>query len=98
VAAAAIGRRPPARRLRSEAMLFGFVALLLPMTAAATTMFDYRYTLPAIPPLCVAAGIAGLVAADRLRTRATTHVPAEVSAPAAPVDPGAEPTTVGTIA
>ena len=70
VAAAAIGRRPPARRLRGEAMLFGFAALLLPMTAAATTMFDYRYALPAIPPLCVAAGIAGLVAADRLRTRA----------------------------
>ena len=98
VAAAAIGRRPPARRLRGEAMLFGFVALLLPMTAAATTMFDYRYALPAIPPLCVAAGIAGLVAADRLRTRAATHLPAEAIAPASPADPGAEPTTVGTMA
>jgi 4-amino-4-deoxy-L-arabinose transferase-like glycosyltransferase len=98
LAAAAIGRRPPARRLRGEAMLFGFVALLLPMTAAATTMFDYRYALPAIPPVCVAAGIAGLVAFDRLRTRAAAHIPVEVSAPAAPLDPGAEQTTVGTIA
>jgi hypothetical protein len=98
LAAAAIGRRPPARRLRGEAMLFGFVALLLPMTAAATTMFDYRYALPAIPPLCVAAGIAGLVAADRLSTRAATHLPAEAIAPAAPADPGAEPTAVGTMA
>jgi 4-amino-4-deoxy-L-arabinose transferase-like glycosyltransferase len=98
VAAAAIGRRPPARRLRGEAMLFGFAALLLPITAAATTMFDYRYALPAIPPLCVAAGIAGLVAADRLHTRADARLPAEAIAPAAPADPGAEPTTVGTIA
>jgi hypothetical protein len=98
VAAAAIGRRPPARRLRGEAMLFGFTALLLPMTAAATTMFDYRYALPAIPPLCVAAGIAGLVAADRLRSRVDARPPAEAIAPAAPADPGAEPTTVTTIA
>lgn len=98
MAAAAFGRRPPARRLRGEAMLFGFVGLLLPMTAAATTMFDYRYALPAIPPLCVAAGIAGLVAADRLRSRAEAHRPAAAMAPATPADPGAEPTTVGTIA
>jgi 4-amino-4-deoxy-L-arabinose transferase-like glycosyltransferase len=97
-AAAAIGRRPPARRLRGEAMLFGFAALLLPMTAAATTMFDYRYALPAIPPLCVAAGIAGLVAADRLRARTASRLPAAAIAPPAPVDPGGEPTTVGTIA
>ncbi len=60
VAAAVIGRRPPARRLRGEAMLFGFAALLLPMTAAVTTMFDYRFALPAIPPLCAAVGMAGL--------------------------------------
>ena len=98
LAAAAIGRRPPARRLRGEAMLFGLVALLLPMTAAATTMFDYRYALPAIPPLCVAAGITGLVAADRLRTHAATDLPAAAIAPAARADPGAEPTTVGTMA
>jgi hypothetical protein len=79
-------------------MLFGFTALVLPMTAAATTMFDYRYALPAIPPLCVAAGIAGLVAADRLRARTASRLPAAAIAPPAPVDPGAEPTTVGTIA
>ena len=91
VAAAIVGRRPPARRLRGEAMLFGFAALLLPMTAAATTMFDYRYVLPAIPLLCVAAGITGLVAADRLGARTEARLPAEALAPA-------EPTTVGTVA
>jgi hypothetical protein len=85
VAAAIVGRR------RGEAMLFGFAALLLPMTAAATTMFDYRYALPAIPLLSVAAGIAGLVAVDRLRVRKQAHVATEAIAPAAP-------TTVGTIA
>ena len=86
-AAAAVGRRSDERRLRAEAFLFASTALMLPATAAATTMFDYRYVLPAIPPLCIAAGVAGLVAADRVRARSAASVPQ----PATPVAPPIRP-------
>jgi hypothetical protein len=84
--AAAVGRPAGGRRLRAEALLFSLVGLSLPATAAATTMFDYRYALPAIPPLTLAAGTAVLVAESRVRAwrtarGATTAVsPAEGSA------------------
>jgi hypothetical protein len=68
------------RRLRAESLLFALVGLALPMTAAATTMFDYRYALPSIPPLCLAAGTAAIVAASRLRAWRTAREP-EVAAP-----------------
>jgi hypothetical protein len=67
LAAAAVGRPAGGRRLRAEALLFSLVGLSLPATAAATTMFDYRYALPAIPPLALAAGTAVLVAESRVR-------------------------------
>jgi hypothetical protein len=67
LAAAAVGRPAGGRRLRAEALLFSLVGLSLPATAAATTMFDYRYALPAIPPLALAAGTAALVAESRVR-------------------------------
>ena len=96
LAAAVIGRRAPERRLRGEAMLFALAALLLPMTAAATTMFDYRYALPAIPPLCVCAGIAGLAAQDRLRAWRASHPAAQTPAPPllAEPQPGSDPVGV----
>ncbi|HET6848252.1 MAG TPA: phospholipid carrier-dependent glycosyltransferase [Gaiellales bacterium] len=85
-AATAIGRREGDRRLRAEALLFTLTALALPATAAATTMFDYRYVLPAIPPLCVAAGVAGLVTADLVRARSGSLVAGnEARPPAEPV-------------
>jgi hypothetical protein len=67
LAAALVGR--PAwqdrRRLRAESLLFALVGLV-PLTAgAATTMFEYRYLLPTIPPLCLAAGTAAIVAHNR---------------------------------
>jgi 4-amino-4-deoxy-L-arabinose transferase-like glycosyltransferase len=88
-AAAVVGRRPGQRRLRGEAVLFASTALLLPLTAAATTMFDYRYVLPAVPPLCVAAGVAGIVALDRLRAPSTS--PADSAETAGGAVPPASP-------
>jgi hypothetical protein len=67
--AAAVGCVRGGRRLRGEALLFSLVGLSLPMTAAATTMFDYRYALPAIPPLCLAGGTAAIVATSRWNER-----------------------------
>ena len=63
------------RRLRAEALLFALVGLALPATAAATTMFDYRYALPSIPALSLAAGTAAIVAESRLRQWRTAHRP-----------------------
>jgi 4-amino-4-deoxy-L-arabinose transferase-like glycosyltransferase len=85
LAAAAVGRPAGGRRLRAEALLFSLVGLSLPATAAATTMFDYRYALPAIPPLTLAAGTAVLVAESRVRAwRAARGGTAAVSPAADP--------------
>jgi hypothetical protein len=67
--ASAVGCARGVRRLRGEALLFSLVGLSLPMTAAATTMFDYRYALPAIPALCLAGGTAAIVATSRWNER-----------------------------
>jgi hypothetical protein len=90
LAAAAVGRPAGGRRLRAEALLFSLVGLSLPATAAATTMFDYRYALPAIPPLALAAGTAVLVAESRVRAWRTARQvpqPARPSPAVAQTDP-----------
>ena len=70
LAAALVGR--PAsegrRRLRAESLLFALVGLTPLTAAAATTVFEYRYVLPTIPPLCLAAGTAAIVAHSRWTT------------------------------
>jgi hypothetical protein len=66
--AAAVGRAR-GRRLRGEALLFSLVGLSMPLIPAATVMFDYRYALPAIPPLCLAGGTAAIVATSRWNER-----------------------------
>jgi hypothetical protein len=67
LAAALVGRPGLAgrRRLRAEALLFALVGLTLLIAPAATTMFEYRYALPTIPPLCLAAGTAAIAAHSR---------------------------------
>ncbi|MDX6524274.1 MAG: hypothetical protein QOI17_1787, partial [Gaiellales bacterium] len=81
LAAALVGRSAGHdRRLRAESLLFALVGVLMPATAAATTMFDYRYVLPAIPPLCLAAGTAVTVARSRLAERGTLQQPATAAA------------------
>jgi len=74
--AAALVGRPVAtgqRTLRSESLLFALVGLTPLLAAAATTMFEYRYLLPTIPPLCLAAGTAGIVAQSRWPSSAWRH-------------------------
>ncbi|MGN6379428.1 MAG: phospholipid carrier-dependent glycosyltransferase [Gaiellales bacterium] len=93
LAAAAVGRPAGERRLRAEALLFALVGLALPTTAAATTMFDYRYALVSIPPLAVGMGIAILVAESRLRAWRARERPAgpaceRVAAPAVEAESG----------
>jgi hypothetical protein len=77
LAAALVGR--PAsdgqRRLRAESLLFALVGLTPLIAAAATTVFEYRYVLPTIPPLCLAAGTAGIVARSRWTTSTWRHKP-----------------------
>ena len=83
LAAAAVGRPAGGRRLRAEALLFSLAGLSLPATAAATTMFDYRYALPAIPPLALAAGTAVLVGESRVRAWRTVRQAGTAVSPAA---------------
>ena len=74
LAGAAVGAVPGrARRLRAETLTLAAAGLLLPLTAAMTSMFDYRYLLPALP-LLPAAGVLG---ASLLGARARALRPAE---------------------
>jgi hypothetical protein len=74
LAGAAAGTAPRrARRLRAETLTLVTAGLLLPLTAAMTSMFDYRYLLPALP-LLPAAGVLG---ASVLTARARVPRPAE---------------------
>lgn len=60
VAGAAVGVAPAlARPVRAETLTLAAAGLLLPLTAATTSMFDYRYLLPALP-LLPAAGVLGV--------------------------------------
>jgi hypothetical protein len=59
VAGAAVGAGPGmVRGVRAETLTLAAAGLLLPLTAAMTSMFDYRYLLPALP-LLPAAGVLG---------------------------------------
>jgi hypothetical protein len=56
-----------ARRVRAEMLTLAAAGVLIPLTAAMTSMFDYRYLLPALP-LLPAAGVLGVsVLAARVR-------------------------------
>ncbi|HEX2191663.1 MAG TPA: glycosyltransferase family 39 protein [Acidimicrobiales bacterium] len=75
---AGIGRLPPAlRRLRWSAALFGTSALLILVTAATTTTFDYRYLLPTLPLLAPAGALGASLLSERLRLREEPSAPTE---------------------
>jgi hypothetical protein len=81
LAGAAAGAAPGlARGLRAETLTLAAAGVLLPLTAAMTSMFDYRYLLPAAP-LLPAAGVLG---AAVLTARARALRPAEADPVVAP--------------
>jgi hypothetical protein len=71
VAAAACGAGP-GRRVRAETLTLAAAGVALPLGAAMTSMFDFRYLLPALP-LLPAAGVLG---AATLAARARALRPA----------------------
>jgi dolichyl-phosphate-mannose-protein mannosyltransferase len=76
VAAAAVGGTGVARGLRAETLTLAAAGVLLPLTAAMTSMFDFRYLLPALA-LLPAAGVLG---ATTLAARARALRPAGAGA------------------
>ena len=56
--AAAVGRGGEGRRLRAETLTLAAAGVLLPLTAAMTSMFDFRYLFPSLS-LLPAAGVLG---------------------------------------
>lgn len=72
VAAAAVGGVGEGRRLRAETLTLAAAGVLLPLTAAMTSMFDFRYLFPSLA-LLPAAGVLG---ATTLAARARALRPA----------------------
>jgi hypothetical protein len=68
LAAAAVGGAGDGRRVRAETLTLAAAGVALPLGAAMTSMFDFRYLLPALP-LLPAAGVLG-AAARAVRARA----------------------------
>lgn len=62
-----------ARRVRAEMLTLAAAGVLIPLTAAMTSMFDYRYLLPSLPLLPAA----GVVGASLLATRVRALRPAQ---------------------
>jgi hypothetical protein len=74
VAGAAAGAAPgPGRRVRAETLTLAGAGLLLPLTAAMTSMFDYRYLLPALPLLPAAGVLGATVLTARSRALRPAH-------------------------
>jgi hypothetical protein len=76
LASAAAALRTPAdiaRRVRAEMLTLAAAGVLIPLTAAMTSMFDYRYLLPSLPLLPAA----GVVGASLLATRVRALRPAQ---------------------
>jgi hypothetical protein len=67
------------RRVRAEVLTLAAAGVLIPLTAAMTSMFDYRYLLPSLPLLPAA----GVVGASLLAARARALRPAQAD----PVSP-----------
>jgi hypothetical protein len=80
LAAAATGGAGGGRRVRAETLTLAAAGVALPLGAAMTSMFDFRYLLPALP-LLPAAGVLGAAA---LAVRARALRPAAPD----PVSPG----------
>ena len=55
------------RRVRAEMLTLAAAGVLMPLTAAMTSMFDYRYLLPALPLLPAAGVLGASVLAARVR-------------------------------
>jgi hypothetical protein len=72
LAAAAVGGGGEGPRVRAETLTLADAGVALPLTAAMTSMFDFRYLLPALP-LLPAAGVLG---AATLTARARALRPA----------------------
>jgi hypothetical protein len=74
VAGAAAGTAPGlGRRVRAETLTLAGAGLLLPLTAAMTSMFDYRYLLPALPLLPAAGVLGATVLTARSRAPRSAH-------------------------
>lgn len=56
-----------ARRVRAEMLTLAGAGVLIPLSAAMTSMFDYRYLLPALPILPAAGVLGASVLAARVR-------------------------------
>jgi hypothetical protein len=61
LAAAAVGGAGDGRRVRAETLTLAAAGVALPLGAAMTSMFDFRYLLPSLP-LLPAAGVIGAAA------------------------------------
>ena len=72
LAAVAVGGTGDGRGVRAETLTLAAAGVALPLTAAMTSMFDFRYLLPALP-LLPAAGVLG---ATTLTARARALRPA----------------------
>ncbi len=67
--------------LRSETLLFSTAGVALPLTAAMTSMFDYRYLLPGAPLLTAGGAIALTGLRQRMPALRTARGPAGAEAP-----------------
>ncbi len=67
LAAAAAGGVRAGRRVRAETLTLAAAGVVLPLTAAMTSMFDFRYLLPSLPLLPAAGVLGASVLAARVR-------------------------------